>query len=93
MEGLEALALEGSKTPGELAFLLCGDTLITGDLVRAQEGARLARLPDAKLKDKALALASIERLADLPLEALLVGDGWPVFREGRRALQELVARG
>lgn len=92
VEGLEALALEGSKTPGELALVL-GDTLITGDLVRAHEGGRLARLPDAKLTDKSQAVASIQRLALRPLAAVLVGDGWPVFREGQRALQELAERG
>jgi glyoxylase-like metal-dependent hydrolase (beta-lactamase superfamily II) len=92
VEGLEALALEGSKTPGELALVL-GDTLITGDLVRAHEGGRLARLPDAKLTDKSLAVASIQRLALRPLAAVLVGDGWPVFRDGQRALQELAERG
>lgn len=68
-----------------------GDTLITCDLVRAHEAGRLALLPDAKLKDRALALASIERLASLALTAVLVRDGWPVFRDGRRALRELVA--
>jgi hypothetical protein len=24
------------------------------------------------------------------IDAVLVGDGWPVFRDGRRALQELL---
>jgi glyoxylase-like metal-dependent hydrolase (beta-lactamase superfamily II) len=92
VEGLQALALGGSKTPGELAFVLLDDTLITGDLVRAHEGGQLTRLPDPKLKDKALALASIARLASRPVAAVLVGDGWPMFRDGQRALQELVAR-
>lgn len=91
--GLEALALEGSKTPGELAFLLQQTTLITGDLVRAHEGGRLTRLPDPKLSDKAKAQASLERLAALPVEAVLVGDGWPVFRDGQRALRELAQQG
>jgi glyoxylase-like metal-dependent hydrolase (beta-lactamase superfamily II) len=89
VDGLEALALQGSKTPGELAFKI-GSTLITGDLVRAHEGGRLTLLPDAKLEDKALALGSLARLADLGLDAILVGDGWPVFRDGQRALRELL---
>ena len=33
--GMSVFALEGSKTPGELAFLLENSTLITGDLIRA----------------------------------------------------------
>lgn len=91
--GLVAMALEGSKTPGELALVLDETTLITGDLVRAHEGGRLCLLPDAKLSDKAAALESLRRLAALErIEAVLPGDGWPVFRDGARALAELEAR-
>ncbi len=90
--GLTALALEGSKTPGELALLLEETTLVTGDLVRAHEGGKLTLLPAPKLRDAALARSSLARLAALPhVEAVLPGDGWPVFRDGRRALAELVS--
>lgn len=89
--GLVAVELEGSKTPGELAYVLEETTLITGDLVRAHQGGRLNLLPDAKLADPAAARRSVARLAALPrIEAVLVGDGWPVFREGRARLAELV---
>ena len=90
--GLTAFALDGSKTPGELALVLDGSTLVTGDLVRAHRGGGLDLLPDAKLTDRAAAIASVRRLAALPgIEAVLVGDGWPVFRGGPAALAELVA--
>jgi len=88
--GLAALALEGSKTPGELALLLEQATLITGDMVRAPRGGRLDLLPDAKLADSRLALASLRRLANLlGVQAVLPGDGWPVFRDGHQMLSEL----
>jgi hypothetical protein len=91
--GLQVIALEGSKTPGELAVLIEATTLVTGDLVRAHQGGSLTLLPDAKLTDREQALRSVRRLADLPaLEAVLTGDGWPIFREGRRALRELLER-
>lgn len=101
--GLTAIELDGSKTPGELALLLGGrsrgaepsekTTLITGDLVRSHEGGKLHLLPDAKLSDRAKALSSLGRLvAHDEIEAVLVGDGWPVFRDGHRALSELLAR-
>ncbi|MFT5686005.1 MAG: hypothetical protein ACI8RZ_006960, partial [Myxococcota bacterium] len=91
-EGLTAVALSGSKTPGELAFVLDGATLITGDLVRAHRAGSLMILPDAKLTDRAAAVASVKRLAALPgIEAVLVGDGWPIFRGGGEALTELAA--
>ena len=89
--GLVVHEVAGSKTPGELALVLEGTTLITGDLVRAHEGGRLRLLPDAKLTDGDAAQASARRLAALPgIEAVIVGDGWPVFRHGAEALRELV---
>ena len=89
--GLIAHAVAGSKTPGELALTLEGTTLVTGDLIRAHEGGRLCLIPGAKLSDPAAARASVRRLAALPdIDAVLVGDGWPVFRHGAEALRELV---
>ena len=89
--GLVVHEVAGSKTPGELALVLEGTTLITGDLVRAHEGGRLCLLPDAKLGDSDAARASVRRLAAMPgIEAVIVGDGWPVFRHGAEALRELI---
>ncbi|HZS39287.1 MAG TPA: MBL fold metallo-hydrolase [Polyangia bacterium] len=90
--GLAAFALDGSKTPGELALVLDGTTLITGDLVRAHRAGALMMLsPEQKLKDAARARGSIARLAALPIEAVLVGDGWPLFADGARHLANLTA--
>ncbi len=92
VEGLSAYAVEGSKTPGELALVLEVNTLITGDLIRAHEGGRLRLIPDAKLKDKKRAMESVRRIAAMgPFDAVLPGDGWPVFRDGQKVLDELVA--
>ncbi len=89
--GLEVIELSGSKTPGELA-LIAGDTLITGDLVRGHVGGTLNLLPDPKLSDRAAAVASVTALAErTAIAAVLVGDGWPVFREGHHRLSELAA--
>jgi glyoxylase-like metal-dependent hydrolase (beta-lactamase superfamily II) len=89
--GLEVLELNGSKTPGELALILEDLTLITGDLVRAHRANALMLLPDAKLKDKAAAIASVQRLANLEqIEVVLVGDGWSIFQNGHQYLQVLV---
>lgn len=92
VEGLNAYALHGSKTPGELALVLEGRTLITGDLIRAHEGGRLRLIPDAKLEDKTRAIESVRRIAGMgPFDAVLPGDGWPVFRDAQKVLDELVA--
>ncbi|MCL1474103.1 hypothetical protein [Argonema antarcticum] len=90
--GLKVIELHGSKTPGELALILEETTLITGDLVRAHRAGSLMILPDAKLKNRAEAVASLHRLASLGgIETVLVGDGWSVFRDGTQQLKELAA--
>ena len=90
--GLRVFALEGSKTPGELALLLEGTTWIVGDLVRAHEAGRLCLLPAAKLRDEAQARDAVRRLVEAApgAEAVLTGDGWPVFRDGAARLREAV---
>jgi len=91
-DGLDVYRLSGSKTEGELAFLVEGDTLITGDLVRAHAGGKLCMLPAAKLTNVELAQSSVKRLASIVgINAILPGDGWPVFRSGEAVLAELVA--
>ena len=92
--GLLTREMEGSKTPGELALVLEETTLITGDLIRSHRAGQLTLLlPEQGLADRGKALASVARLAQLPkLEAVLVGDGWSVFRDGQALLAELATR-
>jgi glyoxylase-like metal-dependent hydrolase (beta-lactamase superfamily II) len=87
--GAEVLAMNGSKTPGELALIVEGSTLITGDLVRSHQAGRLHLLPKDKLSDPAAATASVAELAERDIEAVLVGDGWPIFRDGAARLREI----
>lgn len=88
--GLTCLELNGSKTPGELALLLEGETLITGDLIRCHQGGELCLLPDAKLGDKTSAINSLRRLASFQeVSTVLPGDGWPAFNNGGKALRHL----
>lgn len=92
IQGLMVRTFDGSKTPGELALLLDEKTLIVGDLIRAHEGGRLCILPDGKLSDRSKAIASIRRLQEYgEIEAVLPGDGWPIFRDGHQALLDLFA--
>jgi glyoxylase-like metal-dependent hydrolase (beta-lactamase superfamily II) len=91
LKGLKVTVLHGSKASGELALLIEDSTLITGDLIRAHEGGKLCMLPDAKLTDKKLAVASALQLSEFSaVDAILPGDGWPVFRNGQVVLKELV---
>jgi hypothetical protein len=94
--GLRVHALDGSKTPGELAFRFAsdgaaGDTLLFGDLVRAHRAGVLHLLPDAKLSDRGAALASVRRVAEVgPVSTVLVGDGWHAFGTGEPLLAALL---
>ena len=90
LEGLDIYSLSGSKTHEELAFLIEGETLITGDLVRAHSGGKLCMLPDTKLINTEEAKGSVKRLAAIRgVKAILPGDGWPIFRDGEQVLSEL----
>jgi len=89
--GLEVFELDGSKTPGELAFILDETILITGDLLRAHRAASLMLIPDGKLEDPKQARNSARRFLDFPkIETVLVGDGWPVFNDGHAKLVDLL---
>ncbi len=88
---IKVFAMEGSKTKGELALLFEKSTLITGDLIRSKETGKLALLSDNKLSDKAKALASVKRLSELSdLKTVIVGDGGPLFENGKECLMELL---
>jgi glyoxylase-like metal-dependent hydrolase (beta-lactamase superfamily II) len=91
--GLVVRALEGSKTPGELALVLEDTTAIFGDLVRAHRAGALMLLPEPKLRDRRQAIASARRFRALHprVSDVLVGDGWCAFRNGGALLDELLA--
>jgi Metallo-beta-lactamase superfamily len=88
VSGLRVFELDGSKTPGELAFVLEGSTLIAGDLIRAHRPDVLNLLPPQKLKNREAAIASIRRLP--AVETVLVGDGWHVFHGAANQLAALL---
>ena len=93
ISGIEIFSFNGSKTPGELAVLIDETTLITGDLIRAHEGGSLCKIPDAKLKNRELAVESIKRMASIrSIQAVIPGDGWPIFNKGHAALLELAGK-
>ena len=93
LPGLRIHELDGSKTPGELALVLEDTTLIAGDLLRSHRAGELMLLkPEQGMKDRARAAASLRRLLSYGrLQALLLGDGWCVFRDGRKMLEEFLS--
>lgn len=89
--GVSALALEGAKTPGEVAFYLpgCGAAVVGDALLGAPAGA-LSFLPDEKLADPQLLALSLRRLWGLLPDALLLCDGTPLFAGVENALAQLL---
>jgi len=92
--GVRTVSMRGSKTPGELAFVLGAlKTVVCGDLIRGQRAGELNLLPDPKLTNRNEALLSVRRLAELGKpEAVLVGDGQSIFRGGTKRLHDLLER-
>ena len=50
-------------------------------------------LPEEKLQDRELAVNSIRKIASVKsIEAVIPGDGWPIFKNGHDALIELAEK-
>jgi uncharacterized cupin superfamily protein/glyoxylase-like metal-dependent hydrolase (beta-lactamase superfamily II) len=93
--GITAIALEGAKTPGEVAFFLPESAAaILGDALIGAPAGALSLLPDAKLADPRALLLSLRRLWALEPRALLLGDGASLFAGVDDAMATLLeARG
>lgn len=79
------------KSPGELALYWPERRLLlVGDACVGKPAGECALLPDAVLDDKPALIESLRRLLRLDFDTLLVGDGAPILRGGRAALERLV---
>ena len=91
--GLQVITLQDQKSPGECA-LLCqrAGALLLGDALIGKPAGALNLLPPEKYQDVAKARSGIRRLLDYSFESVLVGDGEPVLRGGRAAIESFLAR-
>jgi hypothetical protein len=88
---LEVIPLHGGKSPMEPAFYLKAlQALYFADLVRSHASGALRLLPEEKIRDRAEVLVSLREVADLPVEAVLLGDGDGIYRGAEEALRELL---
>jgi uncharacterized cupin superfamily protein len=91
--GIEVIALEGGKTPGEIALQLrAGKAAIVGDALWGDPAGSLRLPPDEKLIDPAQAVLSLRRIWALRLDVLLVGDGACIFGDADRIVGECLQR-
>jgi uncharacterized cupin superfamily protein len=80
--GITALALQGAKTPGEVAFFLPDlGVAVVGDAVLGEPAGELSFLPDATPADPGALTLSLRRLWALQPRALLLGDGVSLFAD------------
>jgi glyoxylase-like metal-dependent hydrolase (beta-lactamase superfamily II) len=89
-DGWRVIHLPNQKTPGESAlYNAAQQTLILGDALIGSPYQQFSMLPAEKFQDRHAALASLrERLGDLAVKAVLVGDGDPVLLEAGSMLKD-----
>ncbi|MCO5167552.1 MAG: hypothetical protein M9894_14490 [Planctomycetes bacterium] len=89
---LRVVHLPGQKSPGEVALHWpARRLLLLGDALWGKPAGRLTMLPDAKYADPAAARRGLQRLADLEVDAILVGDGAPLLGGAGQALRDTLA--
>jgi len=89
---VEIHPIRGGKSPVEIALYLPPlQALVFGDVVRSHESGRLRLLPDEKLSDRDAVVGDLVPLAELAVDAVLLGDGDPLLLEGGRHFRRFVA--
>lgn len=85
--GLEAIHLQYGKSPGEIALYFSEkNAILFGDIVAGEPMGRLTLLADEKLEDPSKAAMQLRKVLGLRFNAVLVGDGHSIFKEGRQEL-------
>lgn len=89
---LKVIHLPDAKTPGESAlYWEKNKTLIIGDAVIGKPEGALSMLPDEKFKDPKLARQGLEVLREIDFDALLVGDGNSILKDGKKVFESFLA--
>jgi glyoxylase-like metal-dependent hydrolase (beta-lactamase superfamily II) len=87
--GVEAFAPDGD--PVEVLFFIREHhTLVTGDVFSGTGGRFHVFFAD-EVEDRAAYLRSLARLADLPIERVVVAHGEPILEDGAARIAEAVA--
>lgn len=87
--GLQAVHLPFGKSPGEIAlYFPQKNAILFGDIVAGEPMGRLTLLADDKLEDAPKAAMQLRKVLALRFNAVLVGDGHSLFRDGRQELVE-----
>ncbi|MCG9129653.1 cupin domain-containing protein [Candidatus Poribacteria bacterium] len=85
--GLRAIHLKYGKSPGEIALYFSQkNAILFGDIVAGEPMGRLSLLADDKLEDAAKAALELRKILAHQFNAVLVGDGHSIFKDGKQEL-------
>jgi uncharacterized cupin superfamily protein/glyoxylase-like metal-dependent hydrolase (beta-lactamase superfamily II) len=80
LQGVTSIALNGGKTPGEVAFLIASAGIaVVGDAIVGAPAGALSFMADEKLADPVALALSLRRLWSPEVTTLLLGDGASLF--------------
>lgn len=88
--GAFALRIEHGKSPEFALHLRAAKAAVIGDAIIGAPAGALSLLPDAKLADPRGLALQLRRLWALELDALLLGDGYPIFAHADAAIGTLL---
>lgn len=90
--GLEAVHVPDNKSPGETALYLSrhGGVMILGDALIGKPPGTLNLMPADKYADVAKARQGLRALTKKTFEAVLVGDGVSILKDGRKAVERFL---
>ena len=88
---LRVVTVPNNKSPGESALHWPErKLLILGDALIGKPPGWLTLLPPEKYADVALAREGIQVLLDLDFDAILLGDGEPILKNGKEAVERFL---
>jgi len=91
--GLQVIHVSGAKSPGECALLFPpAKALILGDALIGKPKGKLTMLPPEKFPDPSKAVEGVRALLEHAFDAVLVGDGAPIVKGGRKAIEDFLER-
>jgi uncharacterized cupin superfamily protein len=89
--GATVVALDGCKTPGEVALHFAErEAVVVGDALWGEPAGALRLMPEEKLADAPRAVLSLRRIRALRPQHLLLGDGACIFGGAHRLLGDVL---
>ena len=86
-ESVDVYPIEGAPEEQLAYFIRPHSALVVAEIFAGDGRGGLAVVPSPALENRAALERSLRKIADLPIELVLVSHGEPVLRDGRRAIE------